>query len=123
MLCHPSRCLHGVAILVTTLIETSSSATCSLQRHLASVLEKEEAKEHSAAAVAFFVELLTNYKSQVPVEKTWKLLMAWLEHPSLTVHQLSRKGLLHLCENYKVVSGPCPPGIDKCGASLPQEEI
>ncbi|XP_063150965.1 uncharacterized protein LOC134492514 [Candoia aspera] len=40
------------------------------------------------------------------MEKTWKLLMAWLEHPSQTVHQLSRKGLLHLCENYKVMMTP-----------------
>lgn len=39
------------------LTKTSSSATCALQRHLSSVLEKEEAKEHSAAAVAFFVEV------------------------------------------------------------------
>ncbi|XP_025033320.1 uncharacterized protein LOC112543308 [Python bivittatus] len=74
MLCRPSCCLHVVAILVTDLIKTSSSATCSLQRHLASVLEKEEAKEHSAAVVAFFVGLLTNYKSQFHVEMTWKTL-------------------------------------------------
>ncbi|KAM6437815.1 uncharacterized protein PHA67_024411 [Liasis olivaceus] len=122
MMCHPSCCLHGVAILVTTLIETSSSATCSLQRHLASVLEKEEAKEHSAAAVAFFVELLTNNKSQAPVEKTWKLLTAWLEHPSLTVRQLSRKGLLHLCENYKVIMSPeelCQAVLSGLGSSSP----
>ncbi|XP_063149128.1 uncharacterized protein LOC134490168 [Candoia aspera] len=106
MLCRPRCCLHGVAMLVTALVETSRPAMCSLQRHLSSVLEKEEAKEHSAAAVAFFVELLTNYKSQAPMERTWKLLMARLEHPSLTVRQLSRKGLLHLCENYKVMMTP-----------------
>ncbi|XP_063149116.1 uncharacterized protein LOC134490155 [Candoia aspera] len=114
MLCRPSCCLQGMATLVTALTETSPSATCALQRHLSSVLEKEEAKEHLAAVVAFFVELLANYKSQAPLEKIWKLLMAWLEHPSQTIRQLSRKGLLHLCKNYKVVSGPRPQGIDKC---------
>ncbi|XP_063152697.1 uncharacterized protein LOC134492461 [Candoia aspera] len=93
MLCRPSCCLQGVAMLVTALTETSPSATCSLQRHLSSVLEKEEAKEHSAAVVAFFVELLANYKSQAPMEKTWKLLMAWMEHRSQTM--MSPEELCH----------------------------
>ncbi|XP_053123234.1 uncharacterized protein LOC128332673 isoform X2 [Hemicordylus capensis] len=96
-LCSTQSCLQGVALLVRALLQTRSSTVARLKAYLASLFSLDkDPEEHSLAEVAFFVELLLKDQDFAALEKTWRLLVAWLVHPSQNIRYLSERGLLQI---------------------------